>query len=104
MGKTDHSPRSEFLHYTSQGNLEGLRQGKWKLLVKKPRQRRNQKNAAAVKPQTQTLLFDLSRDIGEQSNLAEQHPDVVIRLQQRMQELDNEITQNSRVPWMKSKN
>ena len=102
MGKTEQSPRNEFVHYTSQGNLEGLRQGNWKLLVKKPRQRRNQKNAAAAKAKPQVMLFDLSKDIGEQINLASEHPEMVDRLQQRMKQLDDEITMNARRPWFKN--
>ena len=70
--------------------------------MKKPRQRRNQKKATQAQPQI--LLFDLSNDVGEQVNLAAKHPDVVNRLQQRMQELDNEITLNARAPWIKNKN
>jgi len=102
MGKTDKSPRTEFVHYTSQGNLEGIRQGKWKLLVKKPRQRRNQKNTGAAKAKAQVMLFDLSKDIGEQDNLASQHPDIVQSLQNRMKQLDDEITTNARQPWFKN--
>lgn len=102
MGTTEESPRTEFIHYTSQGNLEGLRQGNWKLLVKKPRQQRNRKNKPAVpaKP-PQIMLFDLSNDIGEENNLAAAHPDVVSKLQARMEELDAEITKNARAPWVK---
>jgi len=100
-GQIDDSPRHEFMHYTSQGNLEGIRQGDWKLLVKKPRQRRNQKNAAAGKAKAQIMLFDLSKDVGEQNNLAAQHPEIVDRLQQRMKQLDDEITMNARSPWLK---
>lgn len=102
MGKTEQSPRNEFVHYTSQGNLEGLRQDNWKLLVKKPRQRRNQKNAAAANAKPQIMLFDLSKDLGEQNNLANEHPEIVDRLQQRMKQLDDEITMNARLPWFKN--
>ncbi|MGI9442580.1 MAG: sulfatase family protein [Rubripirellula sp.] len=102
MGKTEQSPRNEFVHYTSQGNLEGLRQGNWKLLIKKPRQRRNQKNAAAAKAKPQVMLFDLGKDIGEQNNLASEHPEIVDRLQQRMKQIDDEITMNARRPWFKN--
>ena len=35
------SPRKEFIYYTSRGDLEGLRHGKWKILVKKKRKPRN---------------------------------------------------------------
>ena len=99
MGTANRSPRTEFVHYTSQGNLEGLRQNNWKLLVKKTQPRRNQnKKAAAPKP-PQIMLFDLSKDIGEQTNLADANPDIVNKLRSRMEELDEEITRNARAPW-----
>ncbi len=99
------SPRREFIHYTSQGRIEGLRQDRWKLLVKHPRQRRNnnRKNQAkkAPPPQPQIMLFDLLADIGEKNNLASANPEIVARLQARMLELDEEITANARQPWLK---
>ena len=84
------SPREEFLHYSSRGALEGIRQGNWKLLVKS----KNQK--------VETLLFDLSTDLGEKTNLAEKHPDKVKSLTARMQELDAEIEAHKRAPWKKT--
>ena len=98
MGKTKESPRKEFLHYTSRGDLQGIRQGSWKLLVKNQRGRRNQ-NRNAPTNSGQILLFDLSKDLGEQNNLADQHPDLVKKLRQRMEALDKEITANARAPW-----
>ena len=100
-GTTSESPRDEFIHYTSNGKLEGIRKGNWKLLVKKPRVRRNQNRPAPAKPD-QVFLFDLAKDIGEQNNLAEQHADVVAKLRERMLELDKEITENARSPWIKA--
>ena len=87
---TQKSPREEFLHYSSRGALEGIRQGNWKLLVKS----KNQK--------VETLLFDLSTDLGEKTNLAEKHPDKVKSLTARMQELDAEIEAHKRAPWKKT--
>ena len=98
-GTIEESPREEFVYYTSRGNLEGLRQGDWKLLVKKPRAPRNRNQAQADKKPPQILLFDLSKDVGEQNNVAESHPEVVSKLQARMEELDAEITKNAREPW-----
>lgn len=98
MGTAERSPREEFVHYTSRGEVEGIRKEKWKLLVKKPRAPRNSKQAP--KP-PQIFLFDLSDDIGEENNLAEEHPEMVKRLQERMEELDAEITANARAPWVK---
>jgi len=92
-GTVKKSPRKEFLHYTSRGDIEGIRSGSWKLLVKKPR--RNNAGKA------QLHLFDLAKDMGEKNNLAESNPAVVKELQARMKALDAEITQNARSPWFK---
>jgi arylsulfatase A len=95
-GTASESPRKEFLYYTSQGALEGLRKDHWKLLVKKPRgnPRKGQPPRAP-----EIFLFDLSKDVGEQNNLAESHPERVKELQERMEALDAEITKNARAPW-----
>lgn len=98
LGTSEKSPRKEFLHYTSRGELEGIRQGNWKLLVKKAGPPRNQPNDKPKPPQV--LLFDLENDLGEQNNVADTHPDIVARLQSRMEALDAEITDNARAPWM----
>ena len=89
--------RDEFLHYTSQGAIEGIRKGNYKLLVKRPRRRNNNRKAPPPKPEI--LLFDLTADLGEQTNLADSKPDIVAELQKRMAELDREIEQNARAPW-----
>ena len=85
-------PRSDFVHYTSRGEVEGIRLGKWKLLIKKKRGK-----AAGTE---EVLLFDLKKDLGEKNNLASQKPKIVEKLKSRMLFVDNEITQNARPPWM----
>lgn len=94
-GTEKNSPRTEFLHYTSRGDLEGIRSEKWKLLIKKPRRNPNNKPP-------EVFLFDLSKDLGEQNNLAEAKPAVVLDLRARMETLDAEITKNARSPWLKN--
>ena len=90
------TPRNEFVYYTSRGDIEGLRQGKHKLLVKGPRnKKRNPKAKADV------MLFDLEADLGEKNNLAESKPEVVARLKARMLELDAQIAKEARQPWFK---
>ncbi len=99
------SPRNEFLYYTSRGAIEGIRQGKWKLLVKHPRQPRGGKNLKKqpAAPKAPTIhLFDLSTDIGEQNDLAPANPGLVEKLRTRMTSLDSEITENARQPWFKN--
>ena len=76
---TGGSPRREMLFYSSRGQLEGLRQGDWKIRA------------------TKTVeLYNLAEDIGESNNLAKANPDKVKALQARMRELDDEITANAR--------
>ena len=98
-GTAVQSPRNEFVHYTSVGKLEGLRQGDWKLLVKQASSRRNQQGEKKL---PQMMLFDLKNDLGEQNNLAGQYPEIVQKLRKRMEILDQEITINARAPWIKN--
>ncbi|MEM7699581.1 MAG: sulfatase [Verrucomicrobiota bacterium] len=89
------SPRDEFLYYTSRGEIEGIRQGDWKLLVKQSRKKGKGKG-----PQAPTrLLFNLAEDIAEATNLAEENGELVARLEERMRALDAEIEANARSPW-----
>jgi arylsulfatase A len=98
-GATGQSPRDEFLYYSSHGEIEGIRQGDWKLLVKRPRGGNTQKTAG----EPQVLLFNLSTDLGEKENQSASHPEVVARLQKRMTDCDAEITDNARPPWVQPK-
>lgn len=100
LGKENGNDREEYLYYTSQGQIEGIRQNQWKLLNKRPRQNRRQQSGRAGK--VTTLLFDLDADLGEQSDLAEANPEIVKRLTARMTELDAEITTNARKAWFKT--
>ncbi|QDT10349.1 sulfatase [Planctomycetes bacterium K23_9] len=95
--QSDQSPRDEFVYYSAHGNLEGIRVGDWKYLEKHPRKNPKQKQV----PKTQYFLFNLSNDLGEQTNLYEQTPDVVAKLKARMNEIDEEVTANARPVWRK---
>ncbi len=101
-GTVKESPREEFLHYTSRGAIEGIRSGNWKLLVKKPRVPRRQSGTKTNNKPPQLYLFDLAKDVGEKNNLAQAKPEVVKKLQVRMEALDAEITKNARKPWFKN--
>ena len=92
----DKTPRSEFVYYTSRGDIEGLRQGKHKLLVKGPRNKKRNPKAKA-----EVMLFDLEADLGEKNNVAESKPEVVAKLKARMLELDAQIAKEARQPWFK---
>jgi arylsulfatase A-like enzyme len=92
----DKTPRNEFVYYTSRGDIQGLRQGKHKLLVKGPRNKKRSPKAKA-----EVMLFDLDADLGEKNNLAESKPEVVAKLKARMLELDAQIAKEARQPWFK---
>ena len=93
-GKEDQSPREEFLYYGGSGRLEWIRVGKWKLLTVDP-----ELKPAEQENLSERFLYDLSTDIGEVNNLSMEYPEIVSRLQNRMQELDAEISENSRPMW-----
>jgi arylsulfatase A-like enzyme len=84
------SPRNEFLYYMRK-QLEGIRQGDWKLLVKKE----------GGKGKPNIMLFNLAEDIGEKNNLAAEKPELVARLRQRMDELNASIAAEARPAWSK---
>ena len=68
------SPHEAFLYY-KMDTLECLRSGDWKLRVAT---RANRGSATTIDPE----LYDLAGDIGETTNVADDHPEVVARLQQ----------------------
>ena len=83
--------RDEFLYFPA-GNrgcchapervIYGIRQGRWKLL---PADRTRTPGYVKDKGPGVVELFDLDTDIGEQHNLADQHPDIVQRLAERIE-------------------
>ncbi len=67
-----------------------VREGKWKLHVKA----RSTVKSQPVGPLPQ--LYDLSTDISETKNIADEHPDVVERLKKLIAEHQQEIAENKR--------
>lgn len=84
------SPRKEFLYYAMNGQLEGIREGDWKLLIRSP------------KGKPEIMLFNLTEDIGEKNNLATEKPELVEHLARRMKKLDAAIESQARPIWTKS--
>ena len=94
---TSKSVRNEFLYYSKGGLIEGIREGDWKLLVKKS----EGKKASKAADQTEVMLFNLANDLGEQNNLASEKPELVERLTKRMVEQDAAIETEARPVWKK---
>jgi len=90
--------RNEFLYYSRNGFIEGIREGDWKLLVRAPEGKKGLTNAAPSGP----MLFNLAKDRGEKQNLAAERPEIVERLIQLMKERDKVIAAAERPVWRKS--
>jgi arylsulfatase A-like enzyme len=74
-GQTDESPYEAFYYYRD-ARLQAVRSGKWKLHVYRPAWGRENYDGPK-----EPMLFNLDEDPGEQNDVAEEHPDVVERLQ-----------------------
>ena len=94
------SPYEAFFYHTSRGQLAAVRCGKWKLHLNAPQPRRRPKKGQP-KPKEQPRgpqLFDLAADIGEKSNVAAEHPDVVQRLTALLKTFDEQLKATLRQP------
>ena len=69
------SPHDAFFYFANYA-LEGVRQGKWKLRLV------DHAPLKGGEPKREGIsLYDLEKDLGETTNVAAAHPDVVVRLQ-----------------------
>lgn len=73
------SPRRS-LYYYDRDQLQGVRSGPWKLFL--PLDRFDRHPHFKVESSDRPLLFNLVDDVASQTNVADQHPDVVARLMQ----------------------
>jgi arylsulfatase A len=88
----------EALYFYWGRELQGIRSGKWKLhfahsfrsLAGKPGGTGG-KPAEYEQRQTSEALYDLESDVGETTNVAEQHPDVVTRLKALAEQAREEL-------------
>ncbi|NNJ24107.1 sulfatase family protein [Alienimonas chondri] len=97
LGKTNESPRDEYLYYSG-CLLTGVRSGRWKLVL--PREA-NPSGLGwwgrMIEAVPETQLFDLDADPGETTNVAGAHPQVVARLMDRIEAAREELGDLDRV-------
>ncbi|MFO7975475.1 MAG: sulfatase [Candidatus Hydrogenedentota bacterium] len=104
-GVSDATTPHEAFFYHRGGRLEAVRSGKWKLhMPHKYRSLGPEGPGSGGWPAPYEMkeigwaLFDLDNDIGETTNVADKHPDVVERLKKLLKEFQKDIKENSRAP------
>ena len=88
FGQSKDSPR-EAHYYFSSYNLQAVRQGPWKLALTTQKETMGQEAADDAKKNPR--LYHLDQDIGEKTNLAAQHPDIVAKLTALAEKMTTEI-------------
>jgi len=78
LGKMDSQKKHDYLYWAfyERGGKQAVRWGKWKGV----------RNNVHKNPNSLLELYDLTEDIGETTDIAAQHPDVVAKLESCMQE------------------
>ena len=89
LGKTKESPR-EAHYYFAGYNLQAVRQGPWKLALA-PQNETMGKGIAPDATGKEPRLYNLDEDIGERSDVADKHPDVVGKLAALAAKMGTEI-------------
>lgn len=97
-GRADAQGHETFYYYRG-FNLEAVRHGPWKLhlVSRNGRGRRDNKTP----PDPVPMLVNLDDDIGETTNLADRHPDVVAKLTQLVTEIDADLGTKSLGPGVR---
>ncbi|MBN2310457.1 MAG: sulfatase, partial [Candidatus Hydrogenedentes bacterium] len=96
------SPHEAFFFHRS-GRLEAVRSGRWKLHLAHDYRSVKEPGSGGLpgpyeKRHTEQALFDLEHDIGETTNVADAHPEVVARLLGLIEAFREDIKANSRPP------
>lgn len=78
-GASSNSPHEALFYWDGKG-LAAVRSGQWKLQLHKHKEPKDEKTPEAADEPFVPQLFNLDDDIGETTDVAAQHPDVVDRL------------------------
>ena len=85
------SPHDRYFYYFKR-DLHAVRSGPWKLFVKK----RPDRNPVVTPSDQNPILYNLDDDIGETSNVAAQHPEVVQRLMEYIRQAREDLGDGDR--------
>ncbi|MCX7048934.1 MAG: sulfatase [Candidatus Sumerlaeota bacterium] len=89
FGKTKESQR-EAHYYFSGYQLQAVRQGPWKLAIAAQKETMG-RNSAADASGSAFRLYNLDEEIGEQTSVADKHPEIVAKLRALGEKMNNEI-------------
>jgi len=103
LGKPGARSPHEAFFFLRGNTVQAVRSGRWKLHVPHgyrtvAEMGRGGKRGRYAKKQIGLALFDLETDIGEQHNVADEHPDVVERLKKMLDAFAADLKVNSRPP------
>ncbi len=90
---TSKESQREAHYYFSSYNLQAVRQGPWKLALSHQNDSLSQESPDDTK--INPRLYNLDTEIGERTNLAEKHPEIVAKLQALANKMGAEIGGNS---------
>ncbi len=98
-GQTKESPH-DALFYFNGNKLEAVRSGPWKLAIA-PQALRQAKNEDKTIKHNGPRLYNLEIEIGEQNDVASQHPDVVAKLQKYVAQMDADLGRHGTGPGVR---
>ncbi len=90
------------IYYLRGRGVQGIRIGDWKYRVateKPPKEKKSERKAASdTKPKKINVetLYNLSDDIGEQTNLIDEHPEIAKRLKRQLATFETDLRKNLR--------
>jgi arylsulfatase A-like enzyme len=93
-GKTRESPRKILVYFRdvkSEGKIEAVRCGPWKLSVAAQSEGWQDLSPQVLAQPYSPRLYNLDTDIGERTDVAAQHPDVVKRLQGYISDMEADL-------------
>jgi arylsulfatase A-like enzyme len=99
-GQSKQSPH-EALFYFKGDRLEAVRAGCWKLAIAQQIENGIDTNQGTGDSPFTPRLFNLDEDIGERTDVAAQHPDVVKRLQGYIRQMDADLGATRRGPGVR---
>jgi len=89
-GQTKESPHDAFFYFNV-NQLEAVRSGPWKLAIAPQALHNKPGGDTEIFPHTGPRLYNLDIDMGELTDVAAQHPDIVARLQRFVAQMDSDL-------------